>query len=538
MRFLRQFALIVLLGMVVVVGVWAQQPASSQQPTSLGDYARKIREAKKPDAKVTSTDASELFAALDMILDFASRDSGYAKRDAVKRKLMNHDDLEKKFAEWSKRFEVDGRIQNSELVLKKFGLLPQDYDLNAFLHKNPTQGVAGMYDDEDKTMYLMDWVSVDQQKPVMAHELTHALQDQNYNLAKFMPRTVESQRRAAKFLVDSIDNGERNAVRRAIVEGQATLVQIDYMLGDLVKDRPITPSEHDALMRSVETRLQVYDTLADLHDAPRVIKDAQRFPYREGLAFEMEVTRKSDRRSAFAGVFARPPQTTYEVLEPDAYLSGKKSPVVTIPDLQPVLKGEWEPYDSGTMGEFDAYIMARDFGMDNDIYSVAQRWDGGSYVVAKRAAAGKGENAAKLRTSDLALLYLSRWRTPEAARRFMLIYKNALLKRLNVTDESVLVSKCRDEEPCNGAISGERMMTDEGPVFLELWPRNTVLITQSFDDDTVAKLRPLVLTPAPGTKATAKHELSMSLYECGGFVALQQKLHQAIMTSLADSLKQ
>ena len=117
-----------------------------------------------------------------------------------------------------------------------------------------------------------------------------------------------------------------------------------------------------------------------------------------------------------------------------------------------------------------------------------------------------------------------------------MIYTAGLRKRLHVTDESVLVSKCRDEETCNGAISGARLLTEEGPVFLEIWPGNTVFITESFDDETVAKLRPAVLTPAPAGQATPKHELSMSLYESAAFVARQQQMQGALMKLIEESL--
>ena len=46
--------------------------------------------------------------------------------------------------------------------------------------------VAGYYDPKTKTVNLLDWLGADQQKPVLAHELTHALQDQSFNLEKYM----------------------------------------------------------------------------------------------------------------------------------------------------------------------------------------------------------------------------------------------------------------------------------------------------------------------------------------------------------------
>ena len=81
---------------------------------------------------------------------------------------------------------MPGACAALELVLKKFGLLPRDFDLGKFLVVLLKEQVAGYYDPKTKTVNLLDWLGADQQKPVLAHELTHALQDQSFNLDKYM----------------------------------------------------------------------------------------------------------------------------------------------------------------------------------------------------------------------------------------------------------------------------------------------------------------------------------------------------------------
>jgi hypothetical protein len=46
--------------------------------------------------------------------------------------------------------------------------------------------VAGYYDVKTKTVNLLNWLDVEQQKPVLAHELTHALQDQSFGIEKWV----------------------------------------------------------------------------------------------------------------------------------------------------------------------------------------------------------------------------------------------------------------------------------------------------------------------------------------------------------------
>ena len=87
------------------------------------------------------------------------------------------------------------RLRRSELVLKKFGLLPRDFNLETFLVALLREEVAGYYDPKTKTVNLLDWIPLEEQEPVMAHELTHALQDQAVGSAEVDEEGREGSRR-------------------------------------------------------------------------------------------------------------------------------------------------------------------------------------------------------------------------------------------------------------------------------------------------------------------------------------------------------
>src|SRR5450755_5196835 len=84
------------------------------------------------------------------------------------------------------------RLERSSAVLKKFGLLPRNFDLPNFLVAMLREQVAGYYDPKTKTVNLLNWLDVEQQKPVLAHELTHALQDQSFDIEKWMKEATEN----------------------------------------------------------------------------------------------------------------------------------------------------------------------------------------------------------------------------------------------------------------------------------------------------------------------------------------------------------
>ncbi len=88
-------------------------------------------------------------------------------------------------------------IRASELALKKLGLAPADFKLREFIVQLLTEQVAGYYDPKAREFYLADWIDLDGQKPVIAHELTHALQDQHFNLRRFEKMAERRLRRGA-----------------------------------------------------------------------------------------------------------------------------------------------------------------------------------------------------------------------------------------------------------------------------------------------------------------------------------------------------
>ena len=103
-----------------------------------------------------------------------------------------------------------------------------------------TEQVEAYYDSKTKTVNMLDWVSIDEQKPVLAHELTHALQDQHVDLDKWGDQTPDEVSTNASEDLDLLTKDELDDARDAVVEGQATAVMMDYILKpmgkSLVKD--------------------------------------------------------------------------------------------------------------------------------------------------------------------------------------------------------------------------------------------------------------------------------------------------------------
>src|SRR5579872_6825693 len=149
---------------------------------SLGDVARKMRKDTTEEVRMTDADTKKLFDSVDQIFAFASEDSGMPKHATVKRRMVTKADVEKYASGRLAKEEYTKHFQVAELTMKKLGFLPRDFNMREFLVKATGQQIAGYYDDETKSISLLNWVPADRQEPILAHELTHALQDQNYDL--------------------------------------------------------------------------------------------------------------------------------------------------------------------------------------------------------------------------------------------------------------------------------------------------------------------------------------------------------------------
>ena len=232
-RWLLRVTLFVLL---VASLATAQAPPQAQPRHRSPTWRRNRRSsrrhrAQQPPAqassehRITPEEAKELLNAVDEVLKFDSADTGLRIKHDVKRQLADREQVQKYVEERLKEDEDTQRLRRSEVVLKKLGLLPRDFDLQTFLVALLREQVAGYYDTKTKTVYLLDWLPPASQLPVMAHELTHALQDQNFGLEKWIGKGTSE-----KTPTEEVRGDEEIAARHAVVEGQAMAVMIDYLL--------------------------------------------------------------------------------------------------------------------------------------------------------------------------------------------------------------------------------------------------------------------------------------------------------------------
>jgi hypothetical protein len=359
------------------------------------------------------------------------------------------------------------RLRRTELVLKKFGLLPKDFDLQSFLVSLLEEQVAGYYDSKTKMVNLLDWVPPEQQKPVLAHELTHALQDQSFALEKWLKKGEEDLDSKKDLTPDDIIKDENSEARQAIVEGQAMVVLIDYMLAPMhrsVADSPeVVQMLNEGMSNGTPDSVQY-------KNAPIFMKDELMFPYRYGVEFEAQLVRKQGKDKAFAATFENPPRTSREIMEPDTYISGEHLAPLPLPDFKSILKN-YDRFDVGAIGEFDVAVLAEQYAGEEESNRIYPNWRGGYYYSARL----KGNASA-----PLALVFVSKWANPKSAARFAAIYAQGMAQRyheIKAPAESSLPADLKNLQSLSG---DHTWQTEEGAVVIAV-KNDVVLVTESLD---------------------------------------------------------
>jgi hypothetical protein len=457
----------------------ASQPAQPQSTPSPNRV--EVEPVEEKDHKITPAEAKELFNSVDEILRFASKDTGLPIKKKVKRTIVSREQVEKyigaKFKDDADRI----RFERSELVQKKFGLLPRQFDLHSFLIKLLAEQVAGYYDEKTRTMNLLDWNAPEMQRPVMAHELTHALQDQSFNLGKMSKHEEDIEKKGLDDLDALIRNDEESTCRSAVLEGQAMIVLLDYVLAPQDQSVEKMPQVVEIMQASMDKSRDspVFDS------APLLLQEQLSFPYRQGMKFIKDLLVAGGKKLAYNGVLERMPQTTREVMEPKEYLAGHVVPPLLLPDFS-FLKKDYEPYDAGAMGELDVNILLRVYADEKLANKLAPDWRGGSYYAAGRRNA-KPPN--KDSSAHIGLFYVSKWGSESAAQEFAKAYADALPKRY----ESL--------HRVSASTAGlDQFTSADGPIFIQQ-TANAVVAVESFNEDVAKKLIEAGLKQAQDTPA-------------------------------------
>ena len=254
----------------------------------------------------------------------------------------------------------DEEMQGQEWALKCLGLLPEDYPLREKIVALYEEQIAGYYDPFDKKFYIADWIPLSMQAPIMAHELTHALQDQHFDLRPYLSPIKE--------------HSDATTARQAVVEGDAVLTMMQYSFSAMGLDVDQIGNVSGAIRQALELSNSKYPVFGS---APVYLRESLMFPYTAGADFALARKHQGGWKHVSA-VFSNLPKSTEQIIHPEKYPSDAPQPI-DLAGLAKALPRGWKEVHTDVLGEFGVQLLFVSKPGGAAGVRAAAGWDGDRY---------------------------------------------------------------------------------------------------------------------------------------------------------------
>jgi hypothetical protein len=307
--------------------------------------------------------AQDQSSQLDAIAEEVEQIRGLRLKRDVEKESLTREQFRRRLQRTDTEHADTEEVRAAERTLVAFGLAPEGIDLQESEKGFVAEEVGGYYDPKTKKLYLIG-TGGKQLSPlgesIYAHELTHALQDQHFDLAQM-----------SEGLRDKNDD-EAMAVS-ALIEGDATSVAYEYVrpkrgLRERIEQEQEKNAPDEELLRST----------------PPIIVETFYFPYDTGGSFVAALYSQGGNKGVDAA-FRDPPRSTEQVLHPEKYLKRDQPARIRLPDLSTTLGAGWKQLDENTFGEFQIIVLLAGQEPTHRTWDAAltkaEGWDGDRYAL-------------------------------------------------------------------------------------------------------------------------------------------------------------
>lgn len=242
-------------------------------------------------------------------------------------------------------------------LLRSLGLMPADYDFVGGIYALLERNVAGFYDEDSDTMFLLDDLGM-ADRETLVHELEHALQDQHFDLDRLIGYTP--------------GESDRVTATHAIAEGDAMSTMFEVMNGNAF------------LIDAAALRFMMVASVAIVEggqETPRVLQASLIAPYVDGYRF-VQSLRERGGWNAVNAAFREPPASTEQLLHLDKY-DAREPPIVVAKPAPPPGEG-WTDKDADVLGEQGLRMVFEQWGRVAVAADAAAGWGGDRYRVVER----------------------------------------------------------------------------------------------------------------------------------------------------------
>jgi hypothetical protein len=380
-------------------------------------------------------DPAEVFNEIDSLLKELEDITGFQTHHRVPAQIISRDKVKDFLEKRMKESVSPEEVRVESLTLKKFGLVPQDFDLAQNTVDLLTEQAAAFYDFHRKKLYITDWTPSANREPALVHELAHALADQNVHLEKFIREGRKS------------DDG--SLARLAVMEGQASWLMAEYLARKSGQTLSSSPGMLDMMARSIESGAGQFPLF---ESEPLYIQRTLVFPYTKGMLFQNAVFEKMGQRG-FSEVFRRPPVSSAQVLHPERYFSGVEPARPALPELDGA--HGYKRIAEGSFGELDHAVLLEQSSGPDQSKELATHCRGGAYALLEHHSPER-----------VVLLYAAEWDDAAAALRYFAMYRHAMQVkwkhfRMDAEDKSRFAGE-GDDGYFAVTVAGTRVTSTEG----------------------------------------------------------------------------
>ena len=321
--------------------------------------------------------------------------------------VQGKEEIRRYFASSLEQEYGDEKLRNMALAYAKLGLYPEALDLKKSLLDFYTVQVAAFYDARAKKLVLPEDLAAGilsgAEEPaalgtmmgdmVLAHELTHALQDQHFSLEDRLRPSSED---------------DRTLAFHAVAEGDATVAGFAYLF------RGADDKFLELINQTVQDSIRV--ARSTLTDTPEAVVEELLFQYYGGVS----LVSRALRDQGWSGVnllYSIPPLSTEQILHPEKFFELPDPPTrVGLKGLSGLFRPDWREIENNVLGELMVQVLFRRFVAEAEAQRIAEGWDGDRFVAFQRE-------------QETAFVWATVWDSLRDAQEFLRGYSEILGKK-------------------------------------------------------------------------------------------------------------
>ncbi|MBI2190896.1 MAG: hypothetical protein HYU36_02785 [Planctomycetes bacterium] len=408
-------------------------------PVSMGDVAPASAPDLTPEQVFQLEEKEQAVRRLEKLSEEIAADvarrRGLPFKSPVRKGIQSRGELRDYLARLMNVKQPRERFDAIARAYTLLGLLPPGIDLQKLVLDLLQQEVAGFYDPEAKALFLIDEWSLSQ-CAIISHELTHAVQDQHFDLQS-LPMEDETREDLA-VAVRSLVEGEGMLVMMLYLSeaGAAQVGLFESLLGLGFKSLLDNLDQPDLNM-SWQGSESLFPGLDPMASVPLVIRESLVFPYLQGLNFVHKAWRQGGWEAVNA-LYRDLPQSTEQVMHPEKFFRAERDrpTLVEIADLHALAPAGYRMFYHSVLGELYISILFRQFLGDSAHPSAWVGWDGDHFIA-----------FAQPDTGASSFLWVTVWDSEGDAAEFEAAYQQLLARRKEAEEKTVEAARAAGGTP-------------------------------------------------------------------------------------------